>query len=88
LHGKGYKVNTIGVVEFILAAHLSKVRDLGFGKARIANPRQQWKLPRMVVFSGDKCPNLRSDLSALGIRALIGGTIASLFTAVIVGMLI
>jgi hypothetical protein len=41
LHGKGYKVNTIGVVEFILAAHLSKVRDLGFGKARIANPRQR-----------------------------------------------
>jgi CNT family concentrative nucleoside transporter len=33
-------------------------------------------------------PNRRSDLSKLGIRALIGGTIASLFTAVIVGMLI
>jgi CNT family concentrative nucleoside transporter len=33
-------------------------------------------------------PTRRSDLSALGIRALIGGTIASLFTAVIVGMLI
>ena len=33
-------------------------------------------------------PTRRSDLSKLGIRALIGGTIASLFTAVIVGMLI
>jgi len=33
-------------------------------------------------------PTRRSDLSKLGIRALIGGTLASLFTAVIVGMLI
>ena len=33
-------------------------------------------------------PSRRSDLSKLGIRALIGGTLASLFTAVIVGMLI
>ncbi len=33
-------------------------------------------------------PNRRADLSRLGVRALIGGTIASLLTAVIVGMLI
>jgi CNT family concentrative nucleoside transporter len=33
-------------------------------------------------------PSRRSDLSKLGVRALIGGTLASLFTAVIVGMLI
>lgn len=33
-------------------------------------------------------PERRSDLSKLGVRALIGGTLASLFTAVIVGMLI
>ena len=33
-------------------------------------------------------PTRRSDLSKLGVRALIGGTLASLFTAVIVGMLI
>ena len=37
---------------------------------------------------GALAPNRRSDLSRLGILALIGGTIASLFTAVIVGMLI
>lgn len=33
-------------------------------------------------------PTRRSDLSRLGMQALIGGTLASLFTAVIVGMLI
>jgi nucleoside permease NupC len=33
-------------------------------------------------------PNRRADLSKLGVLALIAGTIASLFTAVIVGMLI
>ena len=32
--------------------------------------------------------NIEAQLSELGIRALIGGTMASLFTAVIVGMLI
>jgi len=37
---------------------------------------------------GALAPNRRSDLSRLGVLALIGGTIASLFTAVIVGMLI
>ena len=37
---------------------------------------------------GALAPNKRADLSRLGILALIGGTIASLFTAVIVGMLI
>jgi CNT family concentrative nucleoside transporter len=37
---------------------------------------------------GALAPSRRSDLSRLGILALIGGTIASLFTAVIVGMLI
>ena len=37
---------------------------------------------------GALAPNQRSTLSQLGIRALIGGTIASLFTAVIVGMII
>ncbi len=37
---------------------------------------------------GALVPNRRADLSKLGITALIGGTIASLFTAVIVGMLI
>lgn len=37
---------------------------------------------------GALAPNKRATLSQLGIRALIGGTIASLFTAVIVGMLI
>ena len=41
--------------------------------------------------SGVALPTITSsilDLSRLGILALIGGTIASLFTAVIVGMLI
>jgi CNT family concentrative nucleoside transporter len=37
---------------------------------------------------GALAPNRRADLSKLGILALIAGTIASLFTAVIVGMLI
>jgi len=37
---------------------------------------------------GALAPNRRGLLSELGIRALIGGTLASLFTAVIVGMLI
>ena len=37
---------------------------------------------------GALAPNRRADLSKLGVTALIGGTIASLFTAVIVGMLI
>ena len=37
---------------------------------------------------GALAPNRRSDLSRLGVIALIGGTLASLFTAVIVGMLI
>jgi len=44
---------------------------------------REWQL-----FLEINAPNRRSDLSKLGIRALIGGTIASLFTAVIVGMLI
>lgn len=37
---------------------------------------------------GSLAPNKRGMLSELGIKALIGGTIASLFTATIVGMLI
>lgn len=37
---------------------------------------------------GALAPNQRSSLAELGIKALIGGTIASLFTAVIVSMLI
>lgn len=37
---------------------------------------------------GALAPDKRSMLSQLGIKALIGGTLASLFTAVIVGMLI
>lgn len=37
---------------------------------------------------GALAPEKRAMLSQLGIRALIGGTIASLFTAVIVGMMI
>lgn len=37
---------------------------------------------------GALAPEKRATLSQLGIKALIGGTIASLFTAVIVGMLI
>jgi CNT family concentrative nucleoside transporter len=37
---------------------------------------------------GSLVPKRRGDLSRLGILALIGGTLASLFTAVIVGMLI
>ena len=37
---------------------------------------------------GALAPKRRSDLSQLGILALIGGTLASLFTAVIVGVLI
>jgi len=37
---------------------------------------------------GALAPKRRGDLSKLGILALIGGTLASLFTAVIVGMLI
>ena len=37
---------------------------------------------------GALAPNKRADLSRLGILALIGGTVSSLFTAVIVGMLI
>ena len=37
---------------------------------------------------GSLAPKRRGDLSQLGILALIGGTLASLFTAVIVGMLI
>lgn len=36
---------------------------------------------------GALAPNRKTDLSELGIKALIGGTVASLFTAVIVGML-
>lgn len=36
---------------------------------------------------GSLAPNKRSMISQLGIKALIGGTIASLFTATIVGML-
>ena len=37
---------------------------------------------------GSLAPSRRGDLSNLGLLALIGGTLASLFTAVIVGMLI
>jgi CNT family concentrative nucleoside transporter len=37
---------------------------------------------------GALAPNQKTTLSQLGIKALIGGTIASLFTAVIVGMII
>lgn len=37
---------------------------------------------------GSLVPSRRSDLAKLGFQALIGGTLASLFTAVIVGMLI
>lgn len=37
---------------------------------------------------GAIAPSRRSDLSRLGIRALIAGTFASLFTAVVVGMMI
>jgi CNT family concentrative nucleoside transporter len=37
---------------------------------------------------GALAPSRRSELSALGVRALIAGTLACLFTAVIVGMLI
>lgn len=37
---------------------------------------------------GALVPSRRSDLAKLGFQALIGGTLASLFTAVIVGMLI
>ena len=37
---------------------------------------------------GSLAPSRRSDLSKLGLLALIAGTFASLFTAVIVGMLI
>lgn len=37
---------------------------------------------------GALAPSRRSDLSRLGIRALLAGTMASLFTAVIVGMII
>ena len=36
---------------------------------------------------GALAPNRRSDLSALGMKALVGGTVASLFTAVLVGLL-
>jgi len=37
---------------------------------------------------GSIAPSRKGDLSKLGFRALVGGTLASLFTAVIVGMLI
>lgn len=37
---------------------------------------------------GSLAPDKRTTLSELGFRALLGGTVASLFTAVIVGMLI
>lgn len=37
---------------------------------------------------GALAPSRRTDLSKLGVRALIAGTMASLFTAVIVGMMI
>ncbi len=37
---------------------------------------------------GSLAPSRKADLSKLGFKALIGGTLASLFTAVIVGMLI
>lgn len=37
---------------------------------------------------GSLAPSRKTDLSELGIKALIGGTVASLFTAVIVGMIL
>ncbi len=37
---------------------------------------------------GSLAPSRKADLSKLGFKALIGGTLASLFTAVIVGMII
>ena len=37
---------------------------------------------------GSLAPSRKGDLSKLSFRALIGGTLASLFTAVIVGMLL
>jgi CNT family concentrative nucleoside transporter len=37
---------------------------------------------------GSLAPSRKADLSKLGFKALIGGTLASLFTAVIVGMLL
>ncbi|MBK5286078.1 MAG: Na+ dependent nucleoside transporter [Bacteroidia bacterium] len=37
---------------------------------------------------GALAPNQKTSLSQLGIKALIGGTVASLFTAVLVGMII
>jgi CNT family concentrative nucleoside transporter len=37
---------------------------------------------------GALAPKRKGDLASLGFLALIGGTLASLFTAVIVGMLI
>lgn len=37
---------------------------------------------------GSLAPSRKGDLSKLGFRALVGGTLASLFTAVIVGMLL
>jgi CNT family concentrative nucleoside transporter len=37
---------------------------------------------------GSLAPNRKGVLSELGIRALIGGTLASLFTAVIVGVIL
>ncbi|MDA9345209.1 hypothetical protein N9Q99_02260, partial [Flavobacteriales bacterium] len=37
---------------------------------------------------GALAPKRKGDLANLGFLALIGGTLASLFTAVIVGMLI
>ena len=37
---------------------------------------------------GALAPDRRKDLSQLGVRALIAGTLASLFTAAIVGMMI
>ena len=36
---------------------------------------------------GALAPNRRKDLSQLGIRALLAGTAASLFTAILVGIL-
>ena len=36
---------------------------------------------------GSLAPNQTKNLSELGLRALIAGTIASLFTAVIIGMI-
>lgn len=37
---------------------------------------------------GSVAPNQRAVLSQLGIKALIGGTVASLFTATIAGMIL